>query len=262
MAVVRDFKNDAVSPHRDRVDPAGDLAGLNDDFLFADLETVSTRIDKIGQGLRKPSKQQEEQKKELAVLEQCQTALEDLKPVWTVLSKNEDMAALVRSFAFLTEKPLIVVVNVSEDAAAAEPTVTEPHAHSILNVCAQAEAEIGELDDADRKVFLADLGIAKPARARFVNSCYAAAGLISFLTSGEDEVRAWTIRKGSTAVEAAGKIHSDIARGFIRAETMAYDDLVAANGDEKAVKSAGKLRQEGKDYVVQDGDIIHFKFNV
>ena len=129
-----------------------------------------------------------------------------------------------------------------------------------MQISAQAEADIAQLDSDDREAFLEDLGITEPARGRLIRTCYDAAGLISFLTTGEDEVRAWTVRRGSSAVDAAGKIHSDIARGFIRAETVAYDDLHAADGDMKAVKSAGKVRQEGKDYVVADGDVMHFRF--
>ena len=138
---------------------------------------------------------------------------------------------------------------------------TAEHAQATFALCASAEAEIAQLDPADRPDFLADLGLSAPARDRLVRGAYDALGMISFLTHGKDECRAWTIHQGSTAVEAAGKVHTDMARGFIRAETIAYEDLKAA-GDLKAAKAAGKVRLEGKSYVVQDGDVITFRFNV
>lgn len=262
VAVVRDFKSDGVAPHGQRIDPVKDLADLNDDFIFADLEGVMARIDRLHKSLKRPAKTHEHEKKELVLLERCRQALEEIKPLSSAI-QHEDEAVMIRSFAFLTEKPLVVVVNVSEDRAAAEPTLRYEHAHTVMNVCADAEAQIAELDsEEDRRAFLADLRITTPARDRFVQMCYAAAGLVSFLTVGEDEVRAWTIRNGDHAVTAAGKVHSDIARGFIRAETVSYADFTSAGGDMKVVKSAGKLRQEGKTYIVRDGDIINFKFNV
>ncbi|MCG3137239.1 MAG: Ribosome-binding ATPase YchF [Phycisphaerae bacterium] len=261
VAVLRDFRNDAVPAHRDRINAAADLAALHDDFIFADLEQVTNRLDKLEKSLKKPSKTQDQEKREQALLQRCLQALEQLQPLSTVLQHPDD-ALLLRSFAFLTEKPLLIVVNVSESAIASAPTLQHPHAHTILNLCASAEAEIAQLDEADRIAFLADLGISQPARDRLIQICYQALGLISFLTYGEDEVRAWTIRQGSDAVEAAGRIHSDIARGFIRAETVAYADFLAAGNDLKQVKAAGKLRQEGKTYTMRDGDMVHFKFNV
>ncbi len=261
-AVVREFENASVAPHQDRIDPAKDLAALSDDFIFADLEAVVARIERLEKSLKKPGKTHEHDKKELALLQRCQQALEQIKPLSSVL-EHEDEAAMLRSFAFLTEKPLVVVVNVSEDRAASQPTILYEHARSTINICAEAEAQIADLDaEADRAAFLEELGVTTPARDRFVHTCYSAIGLISFLTCVGEEVRATPIPKGSTAVEAAGKIHTDMARGFIKAETVAFDDFLAAGGDMKAVKAAGKLRQEGKTYVVQDGDIINFKFNI
>ena len=262
VPVVRAFENDTVACHRGRIDPAADLAALNDDFIFADLEAVVARLERLEKSQKKPSRAQEQDKRELALLQRCQTALEDIQPLSTVL-EHDDESAILRSFAFLTEKPLVVVLNVSESQAAAAATVREEHAHSVINICAEAEAQIAELDSQeDRAAFLEDLGISAPAAERFMQTCYAATGLISFLTRGPDECRAWPIQRGTTAVEAAGKIHSDIARGFIKAETVAFDDFADAAGDLKAVKAAGKLRMEGKTYAVQDGDIIEFKFNV
>lgn len=157
--------------------------------------------------------------------------------------------------------PLMVVINVGESQAAAPPPFVCEHARVTIALCADTEEQIAQLDPADRQAFLDDLGVKEPARDRLIHTCYDAVGLISFLTYGDDEVRAWSIRKGSDAVEAAGKIHTDIARGFIRAETVPFADLKAA-GDMKAAKAAGKMRLEGKHYIVQDGDVITFRFNV
>ncbi len=261
VAVVRDFSGDAVPAHKDRIDPQADLDGLHDDFIFADLEGVMGRIERIEKSLKKATKSHEQEKKELTLLQRCLQALENLQPLSTVLQHPED-AMMLKSFAFLSEKPLVVVVNVSEDRAAADPAISYPYARSILNISAEVESEMAELEPADRKAFLTDLGLSVMARERLIQCCYQAAGLISFLTTGPDEVRAWPLRKDSPALEAAGKIHTDIARGFIRAETMAYADWAKAGGDEKAVRAAGRLRQEGKDYIVRDGDIILFRFNV
>jgi len=154
-----------------------------------------------------------------------------------------------------------VVINVNEDQAAAPPPFAYQYAQTTIALCADGEEQIAQLDAADRQTFLEDLGVSEPARDRLIRACYEATGLISFLTIGDDEVRAWSIKRGSHALEAAGKIHTDIARGFIRAETVAFDDLQAA-GDRKSAKAAGKVRLEGKDYVIADGDVIQFRFNV
>jgi ribosome-binding ATPase YchF (GTP1/OBG family) len=169
---------------------------------------------------------------------------------------------MVRSFGFLTLKPLCVVANVSEDQAAAPDAVQITGApDGVIALSAAIEAELAALPPEERTEFLKDMGITEIAKDRLVQQCYTTLHLISFLTVGPDEVRAWTIPAGCSAVDAAGEIHSDIQRGFIRAETVSYADLMAA-GDMKAVKTAGKTRLEGKTYTVQDGDIINFRFNV
>lgn len=260
MVVLRDFDNPGVPAYRDRVDAAADLEEFRDELVYADLETVSNRIEKLQKSVKKPTKTVDAEKRELAVLEVCKEALENVKPLSTVLAGEEERR-VVASFALLTQKPLLVVYNVSEDHAAdPDPPVPEYTAGAI-KLCAPVELDIAQLDAADRPAFLADLGVETPARDRLLRKSYEALGLMSFLTAGEDEVRAWTIKRGDHAVEAASKIHSDIARGFIRAETVAYADLIEA-GDMKGAKQAGKIRQEGKTYQVQDGDIINFKFNV
>jgi len=261
VAVVRDFESDSVAKNKDRLDPQADLDDIYEDFILADLETVATRSERLEHSLKKPTKTRDQKNNELALLQRCQEALNNLQPLSTVL-QNQEEAVLLRSFAFLTQKPLIAVVNVSEDRAATPATLHHKHFQVAINICADAEEQITELDEADREEFLADLGIESPARDQIIRACYSVAGLISFLTVGKDEVRAWPIPQGTIAVQAAGKVHSDIERGFIRAETVSYQDLVASGGDMKAVKAAANLRQEGKTYIVQDGDIIFFKFNV
>jgi GTP-binding protein YchF len=255
VAVVRDFKNDAVPAYRDRIDAQSDFDEVWAELIFADLDSVTTRLDRIEKALKKPTGTQDAQKHEMALLHRCKEALESDAPLSTVLHAESDRAA-VSSFSFLTQKPIICVRNVSDDATATATPVQAKHSAGSITLSASIEAEIAALDPADRAAFLADLGLQAPAKDRLVQTCYQAMGLISFLTMGEDEVRAWTITRGSTAVEAAGKIHSDLARGFVRAETVSYDELVT-HKDLKGAKAAGKVRKEGKTYIVADGDILN-----
>jgi len=255
VIVVRDFVNASVPMHKDRLDAAADFDEMRSELLFSDLESVTTRVERLEKSVRKPTKTQEVDKRELALLQRCQAALESEEPLSGIIKTDEDRA-LVAGFAFLTEKPILCVRNVGDDAAAGAEPLSLAHVADSIALGASIEAEIAMLDPDDRRAFLDDLGLAAPARDRLIQVCYTAAGLISFLTMGSDEVRAWPVRAGSTAVQAAGKIHTDLSRGFIRAETIAYADLVT-HGDEKSVKAAGKARKEGKDYVVQDGDILN-----
>lgn len=261
VAVVRAFENPDVPPYRDRVNPRADLDELYSELIFADLETTANRIERLEKSLTKPTKTHEQEKRELAFLQRCREALESERPLSDVAGSDEDRK-LVKGFRFLTQMPIVVVTNVSDRDAANPPLVEFPLARAVVGLCANNEAEIAQLDPADRQAFLDDLGVKEPARDRLIRACYEAVGLISFLTCGPDEVRAWSIPKGTPAVEAAGKIHTDIARGFIRAETVGYDDFFAAKGDMKIAKANGKIRLEGKTYVVHDGDIIYFRFNV
>ncbi|MHC4664745.1 MAG: DUF933 domain-containing protein [Planctomycetota bacterium] len=170
---------------------------------------------------------------------------------------------MVKSLGFLTEKPVAVAVNVGEEQLRESFEFGEVIEKEVpvITICGKLEYELAQLDAGSRGEFMKDLGIAEPATNKFVGSCYSALGLVSFLTVVSDELRAWPIRRGTVALEAAGKIHSDIKRGFIRAETFAFDDLKEL-GSEKALKAAGKIRLEGKEYIVQDGDVIRFRFNV
>jgi len=244
-----------VPAHKNRIDPVADFAEMWSELVFADLDTVTTRIERLDKALKKPTKTHDLEKKELALLTQCRDVLEAEEPLSKIIRTDEDRR-LVSSYAFLTEKPIVCVRNVSDDAVNEAAPLSADHVHQSIALSASIEAEIAMLEPADRAEFLSDLGLASLARDHLIMECYAAAGLISFLTVGSDEVRAWSVRAGSTAVEAAAKVHTDLARGFIRAETMHYEDLLEY-GDEKGVKAAGKARKEGKEYVVKDGDIIN-----
>jgi len=259
VMVVRAFESDAVPPYRNRVDPAADVEELLTELLFADLDQVTSRVEKLEASVKKPTAKRDEQLRELELMKRLRDTLEEEKPISQVVETDAE-AKLLRSFMFLSLKPVIVVENLPEDAvgrAGREAVAGVP----CIAMSARIEEEIAQLPAEQRGEFLADLGLGESARDRLVRACYQALNLASFLTVGEDEVRAWTVPAGADAVTAAGEIHSDIARGFIRAETVAYEDL-RATGDMKAAKAAGKVRLEGKTYAVQDGDVINFRFNV
>ena len=258
VLVVRGFDSSIMGPAKIK----SDISELNTEFLLADLAMVSTRIEKLQKQIQKPSKTQAKDTDELALQLKLQDALESEKPASTAVDSDKERE-IIKSLNLLTLKPMMVVINCSEDDVSTPFDLTGIIDQSIpsVSLSASIEQEIFQLDAETKAEFMADLGIDQPASVKFVNSCYSALGLISFLTVGPDEVRAWAIQQGTTALDAAGKIHSDIKRGFIRAETMAFNDLYEA-GDEKTLKAAGKVRLEGKAYTVQDGDIIDFRFNV
>jgi len=262
VLVVRAFDDPTVPPYRNTVDPARDLAELQTELLLADLELVTTRIDKLEKQVHKPTKTQAHDKAELALQKKLAEAIESEKPISSAV-ETETEREMIKSLGFLTLRPIVVAINVSEDQLDRKFDFTERLGDSIpvITICAKLEHELSQLDAESRAEFMADLGIAESAASKFVKSCYSALGLISFLTIGSDELRAWPIKKGTIALDAAGKVHTDIKRGFIRAETFRYDEL-HEYGNEKALKAAGKIRLEGKEYVVQDGDIINFRFNV
>ncbi|UCD30219.1 MAG: redox-regulated ATPase YchF [Planctomycetota bacterium] len=259
VAVVRGFDNPTVPAYRNRVDARADLEELESELMFCDLESVTGRIEKLQKELKKP-KSHDEEKHQLELLQRCQNALENEQPLSKVIQSDEERK-MVSSFAFLTELPLVVVINVNEAEASAPVPFDYPHAHTTIALCADTEEQIAKLDPQDRQAFMEDLGVGESAHDRLIQACYGAVGLISFMTHNQEEVRAWSIKQGTEAVEAAGKIHTDMARGFIRAETVAYEDLEAA-GDMKAAKAGAKVRLEGKHYIVEDGDVITFRFNV
>jgi GTP-binding protein YchF len=237
--------------------PLKDLNDLLTEMILADLAVVENRQARLKKEKARPL--------EDAVLERSLKALENEESLRN-LSFSDDEENLLSGFGFLSRKPVLVLFNQSEDKAGQElPAALKDELKRRglqgLALAGKVEMEIAQLDEADRAAFLKDVGISEPARERFIQASYALLDLISFLTAGEDEVRAWTITQGTVARKAAGKIHSDIERGFIRAEVIAYNDFIAL-GSETKCKEAGKLRLEGKDYVVQDGDIVHFRFAV
>jgi GTP-binding protein YchF len=262
VLVVRAFENPAVPPYRESIDPARDLMELRTELLLTDLELVTTRIEKLEKQLHKPTKAQAHDKAELELQKKLQEAIESEKPISTVIETDEQLET-IKSLGFLTLKPMVVVVNIGENQLDTKFDFTDVISSSVpvITICAELEYELAQLDADSRREFMADLGITEPEAGKFVSSCYSAMGLISFLTVVSDELRAWPIKQGTVALDAAGKVHTDIKRGFIRAETFSFDDLKKF-GSEKAVKAAGKIRLEGKDFVVQDGDIINFRFNV
>jgi GTP-binding protein YchF len=265
--VLRAFDSD-VAPHPDgSVDPLRDAKMLELELILADLGAVERRLEKLEANIKKANKA--EDVAERTLFQKMKQALEAEQPLRELELSDEERRRL-RNYSFLSEKPLLLVVNLSESdvkqaAAALErlalPALATRPGVALVAVSATIEAEIAQLDVADARAFLEDLGLQEPGLDRVIRSSYALLGLISFLTAGEDECRAWTIRKGTKAQQAAGAIHSDIERGFIRAEVVAFDDLVAA-GSLGACRDKGTLRLEGKEYLVRDGDVINFRFNV
>jgi len=262
VLVVRAFDNPAVPPYRNTIDPARDLAELQTELLLADLELVTTRIEKLEKQVHKPTRTQAKDKAELAVQKKLQEAIESERPISSAI-ENEAEHRIIKSLGFLTLRPVVVAVNVGEDQLDEKFDFSDrlDGSAEVITICSKLEHELAQLDPESRAEFMADMGITESAASKFVASCYSALGLISFLTIGSDELRAWPIKKGTVAHDAAGKVHTDIKRGFIRAETFSFEEL-KEHGDEKTLKAAGKIRLEGKDYVVQDGDIINFRFNV
>ncbi len=265
--VVRAFESDLV-PHPDgSIDPLRDAKMLDLELILADLSTVDKRLERLEANIKKANRA--EDGAERAVFLKMKEALEAERPLRELDLPDEDRRRL-RGYSFLSEKPVLLVLNLGEGAvreAAAEverlglTAFAERPGLGLCPVSAPIEAEMAELTPDDARSFREDLGLKEPGLDRVIRTSYALLGLISFLTAGEDECRAWTIRKGTRAQQAAGTIHSDIERGFIRAETVAFADLVAA-GSVAACRDKGTLRLEGKEYVVQDGDVINFRFNV
>lgn len=271
LVVIRAFEDPNVPHPEGSVDPVRDIETLLLELTFSDLAIVDKRLQRLMAQIPKlRGTEREAYEREHVVMTRLKEALEADTPLREVIpTLDPDDAKLLRGFGLLTAKPLFLLLNIGEDqlgetANLLIETVRERFARPGVAVDALAgklEMEISQLDDEDAAVFLADLGIAESSRDRVIRQSFDLLGLIPFFTVGPDECRAWTIRRGTTALEAAGEIHSDIQRGFIRAEVVSYDDLVAAGGLAEA-KRLGTYRREGKTYVVQDGDIIHFLFNV
>jgi len=269
--VVRAFADPDVPHTEETVDPLRDIETLSLELLFSDLALVEKRLQRIANQLPKlHGREREATEREQVVMTRLKAALEADTPLREVVDTlDPDDAKVLRGFGFLTAKPLLVLLNLGEDQLGEEGDrlvgqAQENFARSGVAIDAlagQIEMEIGRLDDTDAAVFMADLGITESSRDRTIRLSFELLGLIPFFTVGPDECRAWTIRRNTPAVEASGTIHSDIQRGFIRAEVVGYDDLIAAGGLTET-KKAGTFRREGKTYLVQDGDIINYLFNV
>ncbi len=266
LHVVRCFENDDIIHVDGKVDPLRDVETINLELIFSDMEIVERRLDRI----RKLSKNDKSLLPEIALLERIYETLENGACART-LALTEEEVALVAEARLLTLKPVIYVANVDENDVAGALENNEAYqklkAHAatenagLIAVCAQVEAELSDMEGDEKKEFLADLGIEESGLDQLIRAGYALLGLISYLTAGPKEVRAWTIERGTRAPQAAGKIHSDFERGFIRAEIVSFDDLMR-EGSMNAVKEKGLLRSEGKEYVMQDGDVVLFRFNV
>ncbi|MFO7168087.1 MAG: redox-regulated ATPase YchF [Chloroflexota bacterium] len=262
LHVVRAFQDEAVPHPEGTVDPARDVEAVDLELAFSDLAIIERRLQRLNAEIGKMSSKEREQRiAERDLLVRLQGLLEGGQPIRDV-DLSDDEERLIRGYQFLTAKPLLLVLNIGEDQLQSPPQLAYEHKRSdVVALCGKIEAELAQLDDEDARTFMEDLGIEEPARDRVIARSYDLLGLISFLTAGPDEVRAWTIRRGTPAVEAAGAIHSDIQRGFIRAEIVAYEDLVRA-GSMAEAKKQGTVRLEGKQYIVQDGDVCHFLFNI
>jgi GTP-binding protein YchF len=267
LHVVRAFEDTSNPQPEGSVDPARDVGRLDTEFLLADLALVDRRLERLKtSGRHGTPAEREANEREEAILARLKPALEQGSPIRdTALEPEEEKA--IRGFRFLTQKPVLVLLNVGEGeiAAAGERVAalaaTYDHRGALVDaLSARIEMELGELDAGDAAVFMEELGIAESGLDRVIGLSYQLLGLISFLTAGPDEVRAWPIHDGSTAVDAAGAIHTDLARGFIRAETVAYEDLLTL-GSMAEAKKAGKLRSEGKTYRVKDGDVVEILFS-
>ncbi|NLF80093.1 MAG: redox-regulated ATPase YchF [Clostridia bacterium] len=262
--VARAFENDEILHAEDSIDILRDIATIDMELLFADLQIIENRLSRINAAAKKKT----EHPLELPTLAKCQEFLLTEKPL-KLLQLSAEERESVKHIPFLTDKPLLIIINVDEkqQAAADYPGRQDveqycaEQGYKWLTVCAKTEVEIAQLQPEDRPLFLEELGVSEPGVSRIAKAIYDQLGLISFLTAGEDEVRAWTIRRDLPAKAAAGKIHSDIERGFIRAETVAFADLQSC-GSMAAARDKGCFRLEGKEYPVKDGDIINFRFNV
>jgi GTP-binding protein YchF len=263
LHVVRCFEDDDVTHVDGTVDPVRDIETIETELLLADLQTAEASVERA----RRPAKSgDKEAVARLALLERCATGLAESQPVRS-LELNPDEKKMMRGFGFLTAKPIMYVANVDDDDPRGEGEMAQKVRDYagpegiVVPVCASLEAELMELEGDDRKEMLESLGLEEPALALVARSAYKLLGLNSFFTAGPKEIRAWTVRDGAHAPEAAGVIHTDFEHGFIRAEIYSIEDLEAL-GSEKAIREAGKLRTEGKSYVVKDGDVCHFLFNV
>ena len=264
--VVRCFQNDNIVHVDGRIDPASDIDTINTELLLSDLEILDRRIQKTA----KMAKADKQMQGELSLLNRIYEWLGEGKNA-RAMELDEEEEAFVKGLGLLSYKPIIYVANVSDDEVADADSnpyvqqvrkIAEAEGAQVVVICAEIEAEMAELEDEERAMFLEEMGIEESGLDKLIKASYALLNLISFLTAGEDECRAWTIKRGTKAPGAAGKIHTDFEKGFIRAETIAYDKLMEVGGSLSAAKEKGYIRSEGKEYVMQDGDVVNFLFNV
>ena len=264
--VVRCFENDDIIHVSGKVDPASDVETINLELIYSDIEIVERRIERA----KKILKGDKSAQKEIDLLEKVLALLNDGKKANTA-EYTKDELDILKDVPLLSAKPVIYVANVNEDSIGKDLSqneyymklkeIADGEKSGIISICAELEEEIASLEEGEKHEFLKELGIEQSGLDNLVSACYDLLGLISFLTAGADEVRAWTIKKGTKAPQAAGKIHTDFERGFIRAEVISFDELVKC-GSTAAAKEKGIMRSEGKDYVMQDGDVVLFRFNV
>ena len=265
--VVRCFENSNIVHVDGSINPLRDIETINLELIFSDIEILERRIAKVSRG----AKNDKTQAKELALVERIKAHLEEGNMAKSFVTEDDEEILWRNGYNLLTDKPVIFAANVAEDELASDGADNEgvkavreyaaKEGFEVFVICAQIEEEISELDDDEKAMFLEDLGITESGLDKLIKASYSLLGLISFLTAGEDECRAWTIKVGTKAPQAAGKIHTDFERGFIRAEVVHYNALIE-NGSIAAAKEKGLVRLEGKEYVVQDGDVILFRFNV
>ena len=262
--VVRCFEDPNVVHVAGKVDPVSDIETINTELALADLQTVDKQLARYAKVAK--SGGDKEAQRLVAALDKEQAVLNEGRPARTTELSKEELA-VIKPLFLLTMKPTLYVANVAEHGFKDNPLLAQVEAHAkkegapVVAICAALEAQIADMSDEDKKLFLADMGMDEPGLNRVIRAGYKLLGLQTYFTAGPKEVRAWTVPVGATAPQAAGAIHTDFERGFIRAEVIAFDDYVACKG-ELGAKEAGKLKVEGKDYVVKDGDVMHFRFNV
>jgi ribosome-binding ATPase len=262
LHVVRAFEDDTVPHPYTSVDPQRDVESLDSEFLLADLVVVESRIEKLQSELRVKGKNVDKAVPvQMELMEEFKAQLEAEKPL-SELEISEDNLKNIRGYGFMTLKPVLVVVNQGEQAKPVESLIQYDRPNSsVVSLQGKIEAELSQLDADDAQMFMEEYGITELSAAKVIRLSYELLAIQSFFTVGEDEVRAWSVAIGATAPEAAGAIHSDLQKGFIRAEVMKYEDLIAG-GSEAALKATGKFRLEGKEYIVKDGDIVHIRHNM
>jgi len=260
--VVRCFEDDNVIHVAGKVDPISDIEVIQTELCLADLSAVEKALHRVTKTARSGDK---ESVKLVAILEKCQAALNNTQPVRTIDFSKEELP-LLKQFFLITAKPAMFVANVAEDGFENNPLLDRLKEYAaaqkapVVAICAKLEAEMSEMGDEDRQMFLEELGQTEPGLNRLIRSAYSLLGLQTYFTAGVKEVRAWTIHVGDTGPQAAGVIHTDFEKGYIRAQTIAFDDFIALKGEQGA-KDAGKMRAEGKEYVVKDGDVMNFLFS-